>query len=164
MLGLFGKYKRYPGFVFLAVLLGFWGGAVSAGTVLTLENPKDDIRIELSEEDLLAFPQVVVSTENEFVDGMAEFSGPLARDILSLLGDDFDSAEFTAINDYSIVIPVSDFQEYDVILALTMNGQKFSLRDKGPIWLIYPMSDHKELQDRVYNNRLIWQLTRITAR
>ena len=106
----------------------------------------------------------MVSTENEFVDGMAEFSGPLARDILSLLGDDFDSAEFTAINDYSIVIPVSDFQEYDVILALTMNGQKFSLRDKGPIWLIYPMSDHKELQDRVYNNRLIWQLTRITAR
>ena len=164
MLGLFGKYTRYPGFVFLAVLLGFWGGAVSAGTVLTLENPKDDIRIELSEEDLLAVPQVVVSTENEFVDGMAEFSGPLARDILSLLGDDFDSAEFTAINDYSIVIPVSDFQEYDVILALTMNGQKFSLRDKGPIWLIYPMSDHKELQDRVYNNRLIWQLTRITAR
>ncbi len=156
--------KRYLGaFIFFSgVLVGSAGVAV-AQTVLTLENPSEGIVIEMGMEDLLAMPQVTVNTANDFVDDVSEFSGPLARDVVSMLGDDIKMARFYAINGYSIEIPVSDFRDYDVIFALSIDGKLFSLRDKGPVWLIYPMTDNPELQDRVYNDRLIWLLTRVTA-
>jgi len=143
----------------------FATAAFAAGdVVLTLENTSEGVVVELTEDDLMALPQAVVLTENEFVDGLAEFSGPLARDVIALLNDpDMDLLTLTAINDYSVEVPVVDFAEYDVIFALFQNGNRFSPRDKGPVWVIYPMTDHEELQDRVYNDRLIWQLVRVSA-
>ncbi len=161
-----GRKRRglWPGILVGAFVWALAGNVSAAQTVLTLENPSKNIRIELSREDLLAMPQVTVKTGNEFVDGVAEFSGPLARDVISLLGGGFDVADFYAVNDYSIPIPVADFENYDVVMALFMNGKRFSLRDKGPIWLIYPMTGNPELQDKIYNDRLIWQLVRVSAR
>ncbi len=44
------------------------------------------------------------------------------------------------------------------------DGERLSLRDKGPLWLMYPIDDHAELQDPLYNVRLIWQLTSMELR
>jgi len=68
-----------------------------------------------------------------------------------------------AINEFSVTVPASDAYQYNVILALFSDGEAMSIRDKGPIWVIYPMDDHEELLDDSYNSRIIWQLTRITA-
>jgi hypothetical protein len=35
------------------------------------------------------------------------------------------------------------------------------VREKGPIWLIYPWSARPELKTAVFNNRAIWQLRRL---
>jgi len=139
-------------------------GSVLADPALILDNADQNIHVELTMEDLLALPQIRLQTDNDFVDNGAVFIGPLARDIVAMLGDEVKSATFTAVNDYFIEIPVADFQKYDVIFALSINGAPISLRDRGPIWLIYPMSDHPELQDRIYNDRLIWQLVKVTAK
>jgi len=64
----------------------------------------------------------------------------------------------TAANDYSVEIPVSDFLDYDVILAITMDGERLTLRDKGPLWIVYPRDDHPELSSPLINSRWIWQL------
>lgn len=114
-------------------------------------------------EDLEALDQTVVVTANEYVDGEVEFSGPLARDVIDMLPELPEEVLMTAINDYAITVPVSDFYDYDVILALSQDGTRLSRRDKGPIWLIYPTGDFEELQDRIHNDRLIWQLIRIEA-
>jgi|LGOV01.1.fsa_nt_gb hypothetical protein len=130
--------------------------------ILTLVNAAEGASVELSEENLLAMPQFTVRTENEFVDGLVEFVGPLARDVIALLGaGEVETLKLTAVNDYSVEIPMSDVLEYDVIFAMSQNGERLSIRDKGPIWVIYPMTDNDELQDRVYNDRLIWQLVKV---
>ena len=42
------------------------------------------------------------------------------------------------------------------------DGKKLSRRDKGPLWLMYPISDHAELNaTRSTIPRLIWQVVRI---
>lgn len=69
------------------------------------------------------------------------------------------TVHLVAANDYSFDIPLSDLTEYDVILAMQADGTRLSIRDKGPIWLMYPVDDFPELQDPKYNLRLIWQLT-----
>ena len=154
-------------FVTSAFVFSFvYASAASAGdeVYLSITNALDDVVIELTEDDLLAMEQFTVRTENEFVDGMAEFTGPLARDVIALLNaTDIETLKLTAVNDYAVDVPMSDILDYDVIFAMTQNGTRFSIRDKGPVWVIYPMSDNVELKDRVYNDRLIWQLVKVDA-
>jgi hypothetical protein len=138
---------------------------VRAETMLTLANPAlpaPQSRVELDAAAIAALPQYTLRTSNEFVDGVAEFRGPLARDVVAVIGrGSARIAKLTAANDYSVEIDLSEFERYEVIFATSMNGQPLSRRDKGPIWVIYPMDQYEELQDPSYNNRLIWQLVRV---
>ena len=43
------------------------------------------------------------------------------------------------------------------------DGKPLSRRDKGPLWLMYPISDNAALRDPIYLRRLIWQVIRIEA-
>jgi len=139
----------------------------AADELLIISNATDPAQVEVrfSEADLLALPQVTIRTRTEFTDGVVEFVGPLARDAVAFIETGTaTTVHLVAANDYAIDIPLSDLTDYDVILAMQANGERFSIRDKGPIWLMYPLDDHAELQDPMYNNRLIWQLTHIELR
>jgi len=125
----------------------------------------DDAPVALSVEDLSRMPQVTIVTGNEFIDGETAYRGPLMRDVMAAL--DLEQAEtlrFTAANDYFIDIPASDFRDYDVILAMEADGVRLTRRDKGPLWLMYPISDNPELRDPVFVHRLIWQVVRIETK
>lgn len=114
--------------------------------------------------ELDALPKKTVVTENEFVDGKVIYRGPLVRDVLERLAlDRAEKVRFLAANDYYIDIPTSDFWTYDVILAMEADGHPLSLRDMGPLWLMYPVSEHAELRDPIYIPRLIWQIVRIES-
>jgi hypothetical protein len=93
------------------------------------------------------------------------FRGPLIRNLLQLYrAGDAQHVIFTAANDYQVEVDVTEFYKYDAILALSMDGELLSKREKGPVWVIYPMSDHIELRDPVFNSRLIWQLVKLEYR
>ena len=141
------------------------GSSVLSDTALTVVQKNGDGVQELTLQQLQEFRQVELRTGNEFVDGEKIFRGPLAREVLQL--DDSDPPEIvilTAANDYQVEVSTQEFQDYDVILALSMDDKNLSRRDKGPIWVIYPMSDHEELRDPVYNSRLIWQLVKMEVK
>jgi hypothetical protein len=134
---------------------------VLAETVLRLA-PATGEAVELSLEDIESLPQTAFVAQNEFVDAPTVFRGPLVRDVLALGGlHDAEIVRFTALNDYSVDIPTSDFANYDAILAVEANGRRLSRRDKGPLWLVYPMDSHPELQQHEYVARLIWQVVRV---
>lgn len=157
--------KRFAIAVVLALLAAVapLGNGAMAETILTVVNADvENSPQEYSIEDLDALTQVAIRTKNDFVDGVTDFTGPLARDVLSRLdGLEAEEVRMIAINDYQINIPVADFLLYDVILATRMNGERLSRREFGPIWVIYPRDDHVELQDSLYNTRHIWQLVRM---
>ena len=122
-------------------------------------------RLELSLEELAALPQVTVATENEFSDGDGQ---PIAARWCATCWPSSGSTgsnevRFVAANDYYVDIPTSDFRDYDAILAMEADGETLSRREKGPLWLMYPISDHAELEDPIYLRRLIWQVVRIEA-
>ncbi|MFQ5565094.1 MAG: molybdopterin-dependent oxidoreductase [Paracoccaceae bacterium] len=130
--------------------------------LLVVRNATDPAQAEVrfSEADLLALPQHTIRTRTDYTDGVVEFVGPLARDAVAPIGTGAaTSIHMVAANDYAIDIPLSDIFDYDVILAMQANGERLTMRDKGPIWLMYPLDDYEEMQDPAFNNRLIWQLT-----
>ena len=67
----------------------------------------------------------------------------------------------TALNDYRVDIPVADVQRFDVILARLLDGQPMAVREKGPLFVMYPFADHAELRNAVYYSRCAWQLKAI---
>ena len=148
MIPRFGTARHAFSRALLIGILGFGpaGIAAAGGSALQLVGV-DDQTLELSLEQLEAMPQVIVATENEFSDGVVDYRGPLVRDVLARVGlDKLDQVRFTAANDYFVDIPTEDFTEYDAILAMEADGEKLGRREKGPLWLMYPISDHSELQ------------------
>jgi hypothetical protein len=149
----------------VATALGVVPAPLAADPALTLvRGPESVESLEFSLEALAELPQVTIVTENEFSDGPVSYRGPLIRDVLAHLGlEQSDTIRLTAANDYYVDIPTSDFRRYNVILALEADGKRLSRREKGPLWVMYPISDHSELRDPVYNTRLIWQVIRIES-
>lgn len=92
------------------------------------------------------------------MDGAQRFEGFLLRDLLGGLGAKGLTIRASALNDYSVDIPLADIEKFDVIVAHSMNGSPLSLRDKGPLWIVYPRDQHPELQDIRYDYRWVWQL------
>ena len=127
--------------------------------VLTLTGAVRDAPITLTRSDLKALPQHELATSTSVTDGVPVFEGFLMRDLLAEYGAEGEHVHAVALNDYEIEIPISDFDDFDVIGALYQDGQALSPRDKGPVWIVYPRDDHEELQDIRYDTRWVWQLT-----
>ncbi|MFS2126234.1 oxidoreductase [Pseudomonas sp. Pseusp97] len=67
-----------------------------------------------------------------------------------------------ALNDYSALIPLSDLDAFEPILAYRRDGQAIGIAERGPLFVIYPMLERPELRTQVYFNRTVWQVSRIT--
>lgn len=111
--------------------------------------------------DLEKMPQARLVTTTPFLEGKTTFDGVLLRDLLKAAGLSAPKLVMTALNDYSIEIPLSDATDYDVIVAYKVDGQYMRVRDKGPFWLIYPLDQHPELQNEATATKMIWQMKAI---
>ncbi len=123
-----------------------------------LSRTNDEAGARFDRAMLEALPQHTLLTETPWTDGITRFEGPLARNVLAAVGASGESVRASAINDYAVNIPLADFEQYDVIVALTRDGAPMRVRDKGPLWIIYPWSDHPQLRSEVHHSRSIWQL------
>ncbi len=99
-----------------------------------------------------------LKTTTPWTDGEQVFKGVLAKTLFDRLGAQGTMVVATALNDYTVSIPMDDFQNYDVLLATEMNGEEMRVSDKGPVWIVYPRDDHPELQERRISERWVWQL------
>ncbi len=101
---------------------------------------------------------VEMSTSTPWTDGVQAFSGVLGRTVLERVGAEGTVVLASALNDYTVEVPMSDFEKYDVLLAMQLNGADMQVSDKGPIWIVYPRDGVPELQDRKLHERWVWQL------
>jgi hypothetical protein len=151
--------------LFAALLVtGAWPAA--ADPMLTLSNAEQPgVEVELTEAELLAMPQATIRTSTIFTDGVVEFTGPRAREGVDRMPAGVaTTVHMVAINDDAYDLPLSDLSDYNVILAMTADGKRLSIRDKGPLWVMYPLDDHPELKEQKYNLRLVWQLRHLQLR
>lgn len=100
-------------------------------------------------------------TRTPWSDGQDEYQGPLGRALLDFVGAFGSEMTITALNDYAVTMPVSDFYELPVILAMDQNGQAMRVRDKGPLFVLYPFDANPELNVERYHNRSVWQIKSI---
>lgn len=105
-----------------------------------------------------------VNTATPWHSGVMRFEGVLLRALLAVVEVRGSNLHARAHNEYSATLPVSDAMHYDVILAMKLNGETLTLRDKGPLFIIYPFDTDKALQTDMTYLRSVWQLRRIDVR
>ena len=123
-----------------------------------------DGRAEFDRAMLEGLRQRVTSTGTPWSEGVSEFRGPLGRALLEAVGATGELMVIRALNDYAMEVPVADFHRHDVILAMQRDGRALRVRDKGPLFVIYPFDEHPELDNEVFHSRSVWQVKSIEVR
>ena len=110
---------------------------------------------------LAQLPQASFSTQTPWYAQARKFTGPLLRDVLAAAGGRGTLLRAMALNDYRVDIPFDDAQRYGLLLARLLDDKPMPVREKGPLFIIYPFDQHAELRNALYFSRCAWQLKAI---
>ncbi|MDH5798723.1 MAG: oxidoreductase [Paracoccaceae bacterium] len=110
---------------------------------------------------LQSLPSRTITTTTIWTDGIQVFEGFPLQALVEKLGIEGGILRMVAKNDYAIEFPVHEIEPEAPVIAYFRNGSEMSVRDKGPLWLVYPYDSSLDYQTEVVFNRSIWQLDRI---
>ena len=146
--------------VLIAILLLFAGGPAQAGDLRISHQGGEEV---VTREQLARYTQVGFTTSTIWTDGQVAFQGVPLKALLEDLGLTRGRVVLSALNDYSVAMPLSDLDARAPIIASSMNGEAMSPRTWGPYWLVYPYDDDRAFRTETIYSRSIWQLVRITV-
>ena len=139
--------------------------APTGDVILTLEGAltqhNADGTLQLDQAMLEALPQTSFTTSTSWTSGTPTFQGVLLKDLIAAVGATGKTLTLKAVNDYSITIPMADAGDEAPLLAYLMDGKPMSLRDKGPVWLVYPYDSSEIYRTEEIYARSVWQLVEI---
>ena len=140
-----------------------WGNITTAqdGHALTVVGT-DGEEYVLHLDELDAMEQVEFSTTTIWTEGAAVYSGVPVLHLLKAIGTRGRTLRMSALNDYSVEMPVADLDESAPIIATRVDGETLTVRDKGPFWIIYPFDSDPEYRTEKNYARSVWQLKTIT--
>ena len=110
-----------------------------------------------------ALPQTTVVTTTPWTEGEHSYQGVRLSALLAKLGIHSKTVKVTALNDYWSSLPVAEAEQYPVILATRQDGKVLTRRNKGPIFIIYPLSQFPDLDQERTHSFMVWQAVRIDA-
>ncbi len=126
-----------------------------------VRNTNDGRRAQFDMPMLEGLPQQSTVTRTPWFAQARRFTGPLLRDVLAAAGAQGTVLRLLALNDYQVEMPYDDAQRHDVIIARLLDDKPMAVRDKGPLFVIYPFDVRPELRSAVYYSRSAWQLRTI---
>ncbi|AVG15509.1 oxidoreductase [Chromobacterium vaccinii] len=150
-------------------LLSGWTWAESNPIILTVSGKigvftnKDKMVYEFRAKDFQTLKQRAIVTKTSWTPA-STFSGPLIRDILAKVGAAGSKVKFQALNDYAYPIDRREFDKYNVILARSMNSKLLEVKERGPLWVMYPIADMPSTaKGPQLDAKLVWQVDRIVV-
>lgn len=105
-----------------------------------------------------------IETTTPWYSGTMRFEGIPMESLMKAIGAKGDRLVAVALNDYSTEIPIEDFAKYKPILALKRNGEYMPVKDKGPLFIVYPYDSDPELKSQKFYSRSAWQVARLTVK
>lgn len=162
--------------IFVVILAGTWLAAPSVTAAADLPQPAGRVILEVkgkigvtNADGLARFDRAMIEalglsrmrTTTSWTQGVATFEGVELARLLQAVKASGTVLRVQALNDYQADIPLSDVERWNPILAMRQDGKDLQIRDKGPLWVIYPWSEHPEIDLTLTNPRSVWQVRRI---
>lgn len=111
---------------------------------------------------LKAMPVHGFDTTTTWTDGTHRFEGVPLKALLDAVGGEAGTITATALNNYAVQIPADAIEENVPIIAYQIDGETFSRRDKGPLWIVFPYDSDAKYQTELVYGWSIWQLSKLT--
>lgn len=128
---------------------------------ISMTNVGDAAQFDL--DALMALPKTEYITSTIWTDGDIRFTGVALTDLMQALGADPDSIVAKALNDYSITISKDDIGPDYPMIAYHMDGETFSRREKGPLWVVFPYDRSEDFKQELVYGLSVWQLETLTV-
>lgn len=113
---------------------------------------------------LEALATETVRTSTPWTEGVQEFQAIPLETLLDHVGAKGSTLSAVALNDYAADVPIEDSIEAGGFIAVRQNGKPMSIRDKGPLWILFPYDRNPKLTTDAYLNRSVWQLRSLVVR
>ncbi|SEK97159.1 hypothetical protein SAMN05443999_10338 [Roseovarius azorensis] len=133
---------------------------------ITYDMPRNDQTgaITLTEDQIRDLPRLTFNTTTIWTSGVQKFTGVPLRALLDHYGLEGREIVLSAANDYRITIPMSEIRTDAPMIAYERNDRPMSLRDYGPLWLVYNYDGDAANRTQTVFSRSIWQLDHITVK
>ena len=126
---------------------------------MTQATPLEEARFDL--ESLQKIGVVTFTTTTPWTEGAQQFTGVPLNKLLIHIGATASRLRVTAINEYQVEVPASDAVDGGPILAWAQNDNLLSVREKGPLWLMYPFDTKEEYRTEEVHSIAVWQVEQI---
>jgi hypothetical protein len=141
-------------------------GMPSGDIVLTIDGSigkkNAEGRADFDLEMLRAFPPVKIKTTTPWTEGVTEFEGVSMEALFNSVGATGKSIKAAALNDYIATVDAATIISSGAILAYRMNGADISVRDKGPLWIMFPFDQKPQLKAETIYSQSVWQLRKMS--
>ena len=142
--------------------------AAAPKTILTIAgNVQKRAGTEVLDFDMAALaklPQHSFITKTPWYAQPRKFTGVLLKDLLASVGGSGHTLRAMALNDYRVEIPAEDWLQHGAMLAYLLDDKPMPVREKGPLVIIYPFDDKREVRTAVHYSRAVWQLRSLDLR
>lgn len=118
-------------------------------------------RADFDMDMLAALPQHSFTTSNPWYKESKKFTGPLLRDVLAAAGAQGNTLKAEALNNFKVEIPLADTRQFPMVMARLMDDKPMLIREKGPLFIVYPFDSDTALHSARYYSRSAWQLRTI---
>jgi hypothetical protein len=123
-----------------------------------------DPSVQFDRAALEALGTVTFETNTPWYKVPVKFEGVPLSKLMDIVGAKGQVVAAVALNDYSSEIPIEDFAKYNVILALKRDGEYMPVRDKGPLFVVYPYDTNPELKSQKFYSRSVWQVAKLVVK
>ncbi|HEX2654884.1 MAG TPA: molybdopterin-dependent oxidoreductase, partial [Xanthobacteraceae bacterium] len=100
--------------------------------------------------ELEAMGTVSFETNTPWYKQSVKFEGVPLDKLMQRVGASGQRVVAMALNDYSTEIPIEDFAKYHAILAIKRDGEYMPVKDKGPLFIVYPYDSDPELKSQKF--------------
>ncbi len=169
------RARRIGNLIAVLALLAGLLAATPAARAQSLDTPDGEVLLTVrgeigrtNRDGAMAFdramlkelPQTSFTTTTIWTDGEHRFTGVQLADLLEAVDAEGDTLRAAALNDYEITMSVDEAMD-GALIAYAINGEPMSVREKGPLWIVYPYDSDIAYQTETIYARSIWQLDRI---
>jgi len=152
-------------FLVLALFLALWQLVIASAKA---SEPDIILEVQLGEEaiigftleDLRALPLTEFETSTVWTQGIDSYAGVLLLDLLHHIGHTpvRGAINVHALDGYSAGIDADLITEQAPLLSFLRNASPMSVRDQGPIWLIFPYDHNSAFRTESIYAKSVWQV------
>jgi hypothetical protein len=113
---------------------------------------------------LKSLPSRVLVTTTPWTKGEHSFTGVPLQVLMERVGAQGKTITASALNDYSVEIPIDDGKKHGALVVCLTDGQPMYPSGKGPVWILYPFNERPETRTETFYQRSVWNLYAMTVR